>query len=84
MATGSGGLIGTGIVPGGSIGSELSAITRRAFIPKLIVQLYKASPVLNMLMRGAQRAVGGVGQITVTVTSMLAATAIFASDIKSG
>jgi hypothetical protein len=67
MASANGGLIGTGLVPGGSIGQELAAITRRAFIPKLIVQIYKASPVLNMLMRGSQRAAGGVGQITVPV-----------------
>lgn len=67
MASANGGLIGTGLVPGGAIGQELASITRRAFIPKLIVQLYKASPVLNMLMRGAQRASGGVGQITVPV-----------------
>lgn len=67
MASANGGLIGTGLVPGGAIGQELANITRRAFIPKLIVQIYKASPVLNMLMRGAQRATGGVGQITVPV-----------------
>ena len=67
MATGQGGLIGTGMVPGGAIGTELSAVTRRAFIPELIVQIYQASPVLYMLMRGAQRAAGGVGNITVPV-----------------
>ena len=59
MATGQGGLIGSGMVPGGAIGNELSAVTRRAFIPELIVQIYQASPVLYMLMRGAQRAAGG-------------------------
>lgn len=67
MAAGQGGLIGTGMVPGGAIGAELSAVTRRAFIPELIVQIYQASPVLYMLMRGAQRAAGGVGNITVPV-----------------
>lgn len=67
MATGQGGLIGSGMVPGGAIGQELSAVTRRAFIPELIVQIYQASPVLYMLMRGAQRAAGGVGNITVPV-----------------
>ena len=67
MATGQGGLIATGMVPGGAIGTELSAVTRRAFIPELIVQIYQASPVLYMLMRGAQRAAGGVGNITVPV-----------------
>lgn len=64
MANAAGGLIGSGIVPSGNIGNELAAITRRAFIPDLVVQLYQATPVLNMLMRGSQRARGGVGQIT--------------------
>lgn len=67
MATAAGGLIGTGLVPGGAIGNELAAITRRAFIPRLIVQLYKSTPFLYMMLRGAQRARGGVGNITVPV-----------------
>jgi hypothetical protein len=67
MATAPGGLVGTGLVPGGAIGNELAAITRRAFIPRLIVQLYKATPFLYMLLKGAQRAKGGVGNITVPV-----------------
>src|SRR5580704_12683892 len=67
MATGQGGLIATGMVPGGALGTEMSAVTRRAFIPELIIQIYQASPVLFMLMRGSQRAAGGVGGITVPV-----------------
>lgn len=67
MPTAAGGLIGTGLVPGGALGNELAAITRRAFIPRLIVQIYKATPSLNMFMRAAQRAKGGVGNITVPV-----------------
>ena len=40
-------LLGSGIVPTGALGSELTAVTRRAFVPKLIVQnLYKATPIL--------------------------------------
>lgn len=64
MANAAGGIIGSGIVPSGQVGQELAAITRRAFIPDLVVQIYQATPVLNMLMRGSQRARGGVGQIT--------------------
>ena len=56
-----------GIVPGGAIGSELIATTRRAFIPKLVVQLYKSTPMLSLLLRNAQRARGGVSQVTVPV-----------------
>lgn len=56
-----------GIVPGGAIGSQLVSVTRRAFIPRLVVQLYKATPLLSLLMRNAQRAKGGVSQVTVPV-----------------
>lgn len=56
---------GTGMVPGsGAIFNELAAITRRAFIPKLVVQIYKAAPLLSMAMRNAQRARGGLNQVT--------------------
>ena len=59
--------LGVGIVPSGAIGNELVATTRRAFIPRLVVQIYKATPLLSLLMRNAQRAKGGVSQITVPV-----------------
>lgn len=59
---------GTGIVPGsGDIATELNAITRRAFVPKLVVQIYKAAPLLSVMMRNAQRARGGLSQISVPV-----------------
>lgn len=57
----------SGIVPGGAIGSELIAVTRRAFIPKLVVQLYKSTPMFSLLLKNAQRARGGVSQVTVPV-----------------
>jgi hypothetical protein len=60
-------LLGTGIVPTGAVGNELAAVTRRAFIPKLIVQLYKASPTLSAALSNAQTASGGVSSITVPV-----------------
>ena len=59
--------LGVGIVPSGAIGNELVATTRRAFIPRLVVQIYKATPLLSLLMRNAQRAKGGVSQVTVPV-----------------
>jgi hypothetical protein len=58
---------GLGIVPGGAIGNQLVAATRRAFIPRLVVQIYKATPLLSLLLRNAQRARGGVSQVTVPV-----------------
>lgn len=59
--------LGVGIVPSGAIGNELVATTRRAFIPRLVVQIYKATPLLSLLLRNAQRAKGGVSQVTVPV-----------------
>jgi hypothetical protein len=34
-----GAVLGTGIIPSGATGTELTYITRRAFIPKMIVQI---------------------------------------------
>jgi len=59
--------LGSGIVPSGAIGNELVALTRRAFVPRLVVQIYKATPMLGLLLRNAQRAKGGVSQVTVPV-----------------
>jgi hypothetical protein len=56
-----------GVVPGGAIFNELNALTRRAFIPRVTVQIYSATPTLMMLLGNAQRSAGGVNQITVPV-----------------
>jgi hypothetical protein len=59
-------LPGLGAAPAaGGLYNELSATTRRAFVPKLIVQLYFASPSLYYLMGNAQRSAGGLNQITI-------------------
>lgn len=59
---------GTGMVPAaGGVYDELAAVTRRAFVPKLVVQIYKAAPFLSLCMRNAQRARGGLSQITLPV-----------------
>jgi hypothetical protein len=47
--------------------AELAAITRRAFIPQLIVQIYNASPLMAALLANAQSAGGGVSSVTVPV-----------------
>ncbi len=58
----------SGIIPAAApVGNELAAITRRAFIPALVVQLYKSHPVLSLLLGNAQRAAGGVSSVTVPV-----------------
>lgn len=74
-------LIGTGIVAGGALGTELQVITRRAFIPKLIVQLYNATPVLSAGLANAQTASGGISSVTVPVqgAAMTTAQAVDAS-----
>jgi len=59
---------GTGIVPStGSIYNELQSVVRRAFVPNLFVQLYKSNPMLSYLLRNAQRAKGGLNQVTVPI-----------------
>lgn len=60
-------ILGQGIVPSGAAATELTAITRRAFIPTLTVQIYNASPWLAALISNAQVASGGISPITVPV-----------------
>lgn len=58
-------LLGSGIIPSaGAVASELTAVTRRAFVPKLVVQLYKSTPLLAALIANAQSASGGVSSVT--------------------
>lgn len=60
-------VLGTGIIPSGSIATELTAVTRRAFIPKLVVQLYNSTPLLAALIANSQTASGGVSAVSVPV-----------------
>jgi len=60
-------ILGTGIVPSGNLGDELTYLTRRAFIPRMIVQIYKSSPLISALLANAQMAGGGVNAVTVPV-----------------
>lgn len=59
--------IGGGIIPGSSTGqySELTYLTRRAFVPKMFVQIYQSSPLLAAALSGAETAGGGVSSITI-------------------
>ena len=57
---------GTGIVPAaGLTTNELNAVTRRAFVDKLFVQMYYATPSTFYMFGNAQRAAGGLNQITI-------------------
>lgn len=59
---------GTGIIPQqGAIATELAAITRRAFLPKLYIQLWKSTPLMAALLAHAQVATGGLSPITVPI-----------------
>jgi hypothetical protein len=57
--------VASGITPGGALGAQLQAITRRSFLPYVYVQGYQAHPLLSLLFENARAAQGGVSQITV-------------------
>ena len=61
--------IGGGILPasGSSQFNELTYVTRRAFIPKLVVQIYNSTPLMAALIANSQTASGGVSSVTVPV-----------------
>ncbi len=61
--------IGGGILPatGSAQFNELTYVTRRAFIPKLVVQLYNSTPLMAALIANSQQASGGVSSVTVPV-----------------
>ena len=61
-------VLGQGILPAaGAVASELTAVTRRAFVPKLVVQTYQSTPLLAMLIANNQTASGGASSVTVPV-----------------
>lgn len=61
-------LSGTGIAPAsGPVFSEVNALTRRSYMETCVVQIYQSSPTLFMMLGAAQRAAGGLNQITAPV-----------------
>ena len=61
-------VLGTGVIPSGGVGSlggELQYVVRRAFVKKLVVQLYNISPLGAALIANSQPASGGVSSVTV-------------------
>lgn len=68
-------ILGSGIVPSGNLGDELTYLTRRAFLPRMIVQIYKSSPLISALLANAQMAGGGVNAVTVPVQGVAYTTA---------
>ena len=61
-------LAGSGAFPSsGNLYNELTATTRRAFVPRLFVQIYYATPTLFHLLGNAQKSAGGAAQITIPI-----------------
>jgi hypothetical protein len=61
-------ILGTGILPpSGAIATELTSVVRRAFVPKVFVQIYQSSPLMLAFLANNNMATGGVSPITVPV-----------------
>src|SRR5256885_489700 len=61
-------VLGTGVIPSGgagSLGQELQYVVRRAFVKKLVVQIYNTSPLTAALIANSQPATGGVSSVTI-------------------
>jgi len=61
-------VLGSGVMPAGgsgSLGQELQYVTRRAFVKKLVVQIYNTSPLAAALIANSQPASGGVSSVTI-------------------
>ena len=56
---------GIGVAPTGNLYNELNSVVRRAFVRRLFVQIYFASPSLFYLWGNSQRAAGGLNQVTI-------------------
>ena len=61
--------IGGGILPSSNSTqySELTYVTRRSFIPKMVVQIYNSTPLMAALIANSQSASGGVSSVSVPV-----------------
>lgn len=57
----------SGVMPTGAAFTEYQAITRRAFLPTVYVQIFQASPTIAALMQHAKTASGGISSVTVPV-----------------
>jgi hypothetical protein len=57
----------SGVMPTGAQFAEYQAITRRAFVPTMYVQIYNASPSIAGLMQNAKTASGGISSVTVPI-----------------
>lgn len=61
-------IFGQGIIPApGAVASELSSVVRRAFMPRVYVQIWRAAPMTACLLSASQVASGGLSPITAPV-----------------
>lgn len=60
-------LTGVGIIPGGGVGNELQAVTRRAVLPACVVQIGKSTPTLSAMLSGSEPVSGGVSPMTIPI-----------------
>lgn len=60
-------LLGTGVMPGGAVGNELQAVTRRAVMPAVVVQIGKSTVTLSSMLAAAEPVSGGVSPCTIPV-----------------
>lgn len=58
-------VLGQGVIPSGGLGAEMQYVVRRAFVKKLVVQIYNTSPLTAALIANSQPASGGVSSVTV-------------------
>jgi hypothetical protein len=59
-------ILGQGVIPSsGAISNELTALVRRAFVPKMVYNhSVKSTPLLSALISNAQMASGGISSVT--------------------
>lgn len=75
---------GVGIAPpAGAMSNEMTAITRRAFVPNLVVNFGKATPTVGAMLSNAKSASGGYSSITIPV-QLSALTTAQTSDFSGG
>lgn len=60
-------LLGQGIIPTGTIGSELTALTRRAFAPIVVLQIGRAHVTTSAMLAAAEPVSGGLSPVTIPV-----------------
>lgn len=56
-----------GTIPGGAAGTELQAVTRRAVMPAVVVQIGKSTVTLSSMLAAAEPVAGGVSPVTFPV-----------------